>query len=193
MNTIITKNKVLIWVIVILAAINVSTLLTIIYHIHSSKIATTEFRRHNLEPETEKFSGRFFRDRLGLSKEQMDSFRESNRKFRRQAYDLTVNLSQKRNEMLEEMDKEHPDTTKLFNLSNDIGRMHSELKVLTYKYYLDIKNICTPEQKAVLRNLFKDMFGNDEKMGFPGRSGKHGMGAGDGKCVNNKIKPEVKQ
>ena len=42
-------------------------------------------------------------------------------------------------------------------------------------------------------NLFKDMFGSDAKMGFPGRGGKRGMGGGDGKCMNNKTKPEVKQ
>jgi hypothetical protein len=181
METTITKNRILIWIIVILAAINVSTLFTIIYHVRSSQRTNQEVNQQTLEPQNEKFSGRYFRDKLGFTMEQMDSFRSLNRNFRQRACSLTEDLSKLRVEMLEEMDKEKADTSRLNNLSEQIGQKHAELKVITYKYFIAIKSICSDEQKIILKDLFTEMFKSDLKMSFPGRDGKRGMGMGRGK------------
>jgi hypothetical protein len=181
METTITKNRILIWVIVILAAINLSTLFSIIYHVRSSQGGNKELKQQTLEPDNEKFSGRYFRDKLGFTMEQMDSFRNFNRNFRQRACSLTEDLSKLRVEMLEEMDKEKVDTSRLNNLSEQIGLKHTELKIITYKYYIAIKSICTSEQKIILKELFNEMFKGDLKMSFPGRGGQQGMGMGRGK------------
>jgi hypothetical protein len=83
--------------------------------------------------------------------------------------------------MLTEMASAKSDTTKLNMLSDSIGYMHSRLKKLTYKYYLDIKIICNKEQQQKLEQLIREMFANDAPMGFPGRGGMRGMGQGKGK------------
>jgi hypothetical protein len=85
--------------------------------------------------------------------------------------------------MLIEMAAIKSDTSRLNMLSDSIGHLHSNLKKLTYGYYLDIKNICNPEQQKKLEQLFGEMFTNDAPMGFPGR-GMHGGGQ-HGKRFNN--------
>ncbi len=163
----------MIWAIVVLAVMNISTLGTILYHQYQSNrpVANSLPRQNQLETDAEKFSGRYFRDKLNLNENQMDIFRETNRVFRQQARDITIELSAIRNEMLVEMASANADTNKLNPLSESIGRLHSRLKKLTFKYYLDIKSISNTEQQKQLEQLFSEMFTNDA-MGFPGRNGQ---------------------
>jgi Spy/CpxP family protein refolding chaperone len=176
------KRSIMVWAIVVLAVMNVTTLATLLYHQYRSGISVTGTKQ--LEANTEKFSGRYFRDQLHLSSDQVDKFREVNQGFRPQARAITMELAQKRNQMLVEMASVKSDTAKLNMLSDSIGYLHSRLKKLTYKYYLDIKDICNKEQQQKLEQLVREMFVNDAPMGFPGKGGMHGMGPGKGKKLN---------
>jgi lysyl-tRNA synthetase class I len=95
------KRSWMIWAIVVLAVMNLSTLATIFYHQHQSNTSIANTKQ--LEVDTEKFSGRYFRDQLNLSSNQMDKFREFNMIFRPQARAITIELAQKRKQMLTEM------------------------------------------------------------------------------------------
>jgi len=57
------------------------------------------------------------------------------------------------------------DTSMLSALSDSIGYLHSDLKKLTYMYYLEIKGICDPEQQKKLEQLFGEAFSNDASTG----------------------------
>lgn len=174
------RHRILVWVIVVLAVMNITTFITIGYHVYQSNQTATIAGGQNaiqLEADAAQFSGRYFRDQLGLNDEQMSLFREFNPEFRIQAREITIQLSENRKEMLEEMARENSDTVKLNQLSSEIGTLHSLLKELTYKYYLDLKNISTPEQRKQLEKLFRTMFNNDAQMGFPGnQNGNKGHG-----------------
>jgi hypothetical protein len=174
------KHSLMVWAIVVLAVMNVSTLITVFYHQYQSNkntvVVTSDPKQ--LEANAEKFSGRYFRDQLNLSSEQMDKFREFNFIFRPEARAITIKLATMRKEMLVEMASAKSDTLKLNILSDSIGFFHSRLKRLTYKYYLDIKNICNKEQQLKLEQLVREMFINDSPMGFPGRGKMQGMGQG---------------
>lgn len=169
------KQSLLIWSVVILVVLNVSTLATIAYHKfrENEPAGSCAMPQGQLEADAEKFSGRYFHNQLGFSADQMDRFREFNPVFRQQARAVTLELSAKRKQMLDAMASNNVDTVQLNALSDSIGYLHSHLKKLTYKYYLDMKSICTPEQQQKLEQLFKDMFTNDQPMSFPGR-GRHG-------------------
>ncbi len=177
-----TENKytLMIWAIVILAVMNISTLITIMYHKYQSDttVANSVIDPKQLEVDSEKFSGRYFRDQLNLSSEQMDKFKEINPVFRPKARNITVELAEKRNQMLIEMSALKSDTASLNALSDSIGQLHGNLKKITYKYYLDIKSICDPEQQRKLEELFGEMFSNDAPMGFPGKGGQRGWQQG---------------
>lgn len=174
----------MVWAIVVLAVLNISTLATILYHQYLSNkpVENAAQMQRQLETDAEKFSGRYFRDKLNLDGTQMEKFREINPAFRLQAREVTMELAAKRKQMLAEMASAHADTNKLNALSDSIGFLHSKLKKLTCKYYLDIKGICNANQQKQLEQLFNEMFTNDVPMGFPG---KGGMGWQHGRRMNN--------
>jgi len=174
------KFSLMIWAIVILAVMNVSTLVTIMYHKYQSdKIETISGSDpKQLETDSEKFSGRFFRDQLNLNREQMDKFKKINPVFRPKARDITIELAEKRKQMLIEMAADKSDTTRLNAISDSIGQLHSNLKKITYKYYLQIKGICDPEQQRKLEQIFGEMFTNDSQLGYPGKGGQRGWQQG---------------
>ncbi len=170
------KYSTLVWAVVLLAVLNISTLATIMYHKYQSDksdtISATD--KQQLESDSEKFSGRYFRDQLNLSGEQMDKFKEINPAFRLKARNITIELAEKRKQMLIEMSGEKGDTLRLNALSDSIGQLHSDLKRITYRYYMEIKSICDQEQQKKLEQIFGEMFTNDLPMGYPGKGGQRG-------------------
>lgn len=159
------KCKWLLWTVVVLAILNLSTIGSIIYHNRVAK-NTQSFKK--LEADTEHFSGRYFKDKLKLDAGQMESFRTFNPVFRQKARDITLNLSRLRQAMILEMASQNTDTVKLNMLADSIGLYHRDLKKETFRYYLKLKSICTAEQKKSLELLFKNVFINDFPMGHPG-------------------------
>jgi Spy/CpxP family protein refolding chaperone len=95
----------------------------------------------------------------------MREFQKFNPEFRNEARATNVRLAKLRGEMLNEMASPETDTSKLNALSDSIGNYHSRLKRITYKYYLDLKSICNPDQKIQLKELFSDTFNSDGPMG----------------------------
>jgi Spy/CpxP family protein refolding chaperone len=166
------KNQLIIWAIVILAVMNVSTIATILYRKYQPEKTITVTDQKQLEADSEKFSGRYFRDKLNLNREQMDKFWNMNHIFRPIARDITIELTQKRKQMLIEMSASVNDTIKLNALSDSIGQLHSDLKKVTYKYYIEIKTICDTVQQRKLKELFGEMFTNDSQLGFQGSGGQ---------------------
>lgn len=171
-----SKLKWLVWTVVILAILNISTLGTILYHRYftSDRNDAVSIRKMRPKNDTENFSGRYFRDKLDLDKDQMEKFRSINSDFRQKAHEVTLELFRIRKEMLNQLSMSESDTVKLSLLSDSVGMLHGELKKLSFRYYLDVKNICRPEQQKKLQYIFKDVFIQDLPMRRPGP----GMGPG---------------
>jgi len=182
-----TENKKgwMVWAIVILAIMNVSTFLTIIIHSKNTLQSDTITKPEQVQSESAslKYSGRYFRDQLNLSRLQMERFTEFNPDFRQQAREINIELIRKRERMLSEMAAQNSDNIKLNMLADSIGYLHSDLKKLTYRYYLDIKNICDKQQQQKLEQLFGEMFASDLPMGQHGRAVQNGRRYG--KRFNN--------
>lgn len=180
-----TDNRPLIWIIVLLVVFNVSTLATIGYHIVKSKKGDRV--EQNLTPSkgnvAVQYNGRFFRDSLGLSHEQMDKFRSINHHFRSDANDITLSLAKLRQRMMQNMSGAKPDTILLNNLSDSIGVLHARLKRDTYQYYLDIRGICNKEQQAKLKSIFEKIFNSESSIGCS--NGGMGQGHRRGRGGNN--------
>lgn len=166
----------MVWAIAVLAVMNLTTLLTIIYH--KSKSAEKEIivtpDQARSETTSVKFSGRYFRDALNLSDEQMKMFSEFNPEFRQKVMAINRNLEIKRKEMLAEMSKKNCDTNRLNLLSDSIGYLHAGLKKQTYLYYMNFKRICNEEQQEKLEQLFGEMFSSDVQMQQRERGGPGG-------------------
>ena len=174
------KNSMMVWAIVVLAVMNISTILTVVYHkvqANQTKVAQSADSKQP-EADSEKFSGRYFRDQLNLSGDQMEKFKTINPAFRPRARNITIELASKRKEMLAEMAAIKSDTSRLNALSDSIGQLHSDLKKISYEYYLGIKSICDQEQQRKLEQIFSEMFGSDSPLGSSGKGGQNGRQQG---------------
>jgi len=162
----------MVWTIVVLAVLNITTITTIFYSRHQSmqNLPVTSSGRGISERSSMKFSGRYFRDNLGLNVQQMNRFSQFNPTFRRQVQNINFELADKRHHMLLEMTAPKCDTVRLNQLSDSIGFLHARLKRLTYGYYLNFREICDREQQQKLEQLFSEMFASEKQPG-PGQQG----------------------
>jgi len=174
------KSNWMFWAIVLLAVMNVATIITVIYNRKQALNEKDVVEKSKFQPEltSVSYSGRWFRDQLNLNSEQMERFAEFNPAFRENVRNINMDLNLLRQKMLSEMASEKCDTIRLNTLSESIGIVHANLKKVTYKYYLDIKNICDQQQQEKLEQLFGGMFASDGRMGQYGKGGQQGRRRG---------------
>lgn len=173
-----TKTRMLTVAVIALAVMNIATFATIGYHVYRSSDERGLVSTGQIEGDTQAFSDRYFRDRLGMTAQQMTSFKAFSTDFRQHARTINQNLIQCRISMLDEMEQEQPDLVKLENLSDSIGSLHASLKHYTYGYYLDIREISSEDQTQELNNMFEEFFINDYRMGPQGGGRQQGRGFG---------------
>ncbi|MCW0482166.1 Spy/CpxP family protein refolding chaperone [Gaoshiqia sediminis] len=162
--------KILTWLVVILFATNLATILSVAYHIRA------EQQKAPVAPTTEVPGDqrtRFFREQLTLSEEQVLTFREANRAFNRKAQSITGRLDILRKRMVAELTSEAADPQQLAQLANEIGEEHERLKMATADFYLEVKTICDDTQKEKLAGIFRSLLDSDEKVNLPQRQFRH--------------------
>jgi len=171
-----SRKRWMVWAIVVLAIMNITTLITILYQKNQSEDAEFITAPDQVQSESSsiQYSGRYFRDQLNLSRDQMNRFVQFNPVFRQQARSINIDLDRIRHQMLTEMAKRNSDNNKLNMLSDSIGYLHSNLKKLTYRYYIDIKSICNQEQQKKLEQSFGEIFASDMHMGQNGKGNPNG-------------------
>ena len=150
------KNKILIWIIIILLAINVSTVATIAYHFYThGRVERINKRKHVRIP-NKRFGHFMFRE-LNLTKPQRKQFQKFRHNYQHNAKILTKEMKEKRNEIFEELSKENPDTIRLYEMAEDIGIFHKNLKKQTIRHYLKMKKICNKQQQKKLLKIYNAM------------------------------------
>lgn len=171
----VTRNtyRILIWVIVILAATTLSMGISFWYHNQHHKKAV-EKQEQQIEMPSEQRT-RFFREQLSLRQDQMDTFRELNRDYNRSARRISDQLETLRITMVEEMGKTNPSEKNLNSISDSIGKLHTDLKKVTIQYYLDMKAICDADQQLKLNEVFLSVSKSNEDVSLPQR-GRHYRG-----------------
>jgi hypothetical protein len=176
-------KKWLTWIAILLLVINITAIITLLYTRKQEKEAgeKTFAADSSVSVPSMEYSGRWFRDELGLTREQMREFSQFNPTFRQEVRKINIELFAKRGLMLDEMTAENSDTSRLNMLSDSIGMLHSELKKATYSYFLEFKRICTADQEEKLIQIFRRMFEGEIPAG-PGRGmqggGRSGMRRG---------------
>lgn len=165
----ITRNtyRILIWVIVILAATTLSMGISFWAHKQQDKKAA-EQKEQQMEMPSEQRT-RFFREQLSLRQDQMDIFRDLNRDYNRSAHRISYQLEESRIKMVEEMGKANPSEDTLISISENIGELHTSLKKVTIQYYLDMKEVCDESQQKKLNEIFMSMSTSKEDVSLPQR------------------------
>jgi len=166
------KYRILIWIIVILVATNLSTIGSFYYH-RITEIKAAQLTQENRTIIPGEQRTRFFRDELKLDTAQIDQFREINRTFNHTARGIEMNLAQLREDMINELGTQNPDSSRLDQMAAEGGNNHRELKQVTTTFYLDMKKICSTEQQAKLHEIFQSMLNKDNQVNLP-RPGNQG-------------------
>ncbi len=165
-----TRNKyrILIWVIVILVATNLSMGFSFLYHKQQDKKLLEQTEQETIELPAQQRT-RFFREQLNLEPGQVEVFRELNRSFNRTAWQINHQLERLRVDMVREMGRENPDKQKLESISEDIGDLHTRLKNETIDYYLSMKEVCNQDQQTRLNEIFLSVLEGNEDVRLPQR------------------------
>ncbi|WP_346862349.1 hypothetical protein [uncultured Draconibacterium sp.] len=159
--------RILIWVIVILVATNLSMALSFWYHKQQDKKDLESTSEQTVMPSEQRT--RFFRDELDLNLTQVDQFRDLNREYNRNARLISNQLENLRVQMVSEMAKEEPSKQILNSIAEEIGENHSELKQLTVSYYLGMKDVCDSVQQKKLKEIFLTVSKAKEDVSLPKR------------------------
>lgn len=165
------KYRILIWVIVILVATNLSMGFSFLYHKQQDKKLAEQTEQEAIELPARQRT-RFFREQLNLQPQQMEIFRELNRSFNRTAWQINHQLESLRIEMVRELGLENPHAQKLASISEEIGKLHTQLKNETIDYYLAMKEACTDEQQEKLNEIFISVLQKNEDVRLPQRGGR---------------------
>ena len=171
-----TKNtyRILIWIIVVLLATNLSMGISFLYHKQQDNMFVEQLEEAAIEVPSERRT-RFFREQLNLGQDQMDTFRELNRNYNQTAWRVTHQLEGLRAEMIKELGKENPREKTLDSISKKIGELHTKLKKETIVYYLQMNEVCNEEQQIKLNEIFMSMLKKKEDVSLPeyGRRNKN--------------------
>lgn len=163
--------KILSWLVVILLVTNLATVITVLYHNHSSPEIKSNRVETNVPGERRT---RFFKEQLNLTDEQLVPFREANRGFNRRARGFTEDMSELREDMLLELFSDSASRSKLEKIARQIGDDHEQLKMTTCDFYLELKSICTDEQREKLAAIFQSLLNADERVNLPGKQHRNG-------------------
>jgi hypothetical protein len=164
-----TRNRILIWVILILLATNIATVVSVIRNSAGRTGGDVMADARVM----------FFRDHLQLTDEQMGEFMQLNRTFTQNARRMTGRLDMLRRNMIEELAVPEPDMKRVSQITAEIGSLHNDLKQATASYYLGLKETCNSEQQERLKEMFMIM--SDPQVDLDAlRRGPMGPGRGQG-------------
>lgn len=161
------KVKTLRWFVVLLVLLNLSTIISIVYHKYQ-ETGDNDVIVFDASSES-RLNGRYFRQTLGFNNNQMEAFRQANRTFQPKANAIIFRIDSMKNDVFTELKNDNSDTVKLGHLSENIGIQHSALKKAINQFYLEIKDVCTTEQKEQLNEVFSPLFKNQ----YPVNQGIH--------------------
>jgi len=173
-----TRNRLLIWIILILLATNIATVISVM--VNSGRMNADRRARGEEMADARVM---FFKEHLQLSEIQMSEFIQLNRKFGLAAGPMTRELDLLRRNMIIELSMAEPDMKKVEKITEDIGSLHKQMKQATSKYYLGLKGICTPEQQELLKEIFMVMSDPSGDLNAI-RRGPKGQGPGPGQGRN---------
>ncbi len=170
------KTRLLIWIIIILVAVNVAAIV--------SGLVFSSERKNRFPARTDiPFNQRadVFRGQLDLNDSQKQSFTIFNREFNQRAREITGKMNSFRIQMVEEMAATNPDSARIDSICVRIGMLHTELKRATVDYYMKMKSVCTSEQQLELNRFFERIINADKGEGMKQGRGRPGRSKGMGR------------
>lgn len=143
------RDRIIIWLNIFLLLINISAFTTIL--LMNGKTSSVEQKSDKYK------SDMFLKEELNLSDEQFSQLSKLDGNVFRN-YQLLIDKQCELNfDLLEELSSENPSKETLDSIAERIGRYQTLLKKQTIKHFINIRSICSDEQKILLDDLLKEM------------------------------------
>lgn len=156
-------NKILVALVIVLAAMNIATLGTIAYG-YLNKQKVTRPNSQNERPMQRDRAERFMERELKLSPEQSEAFRALRNEYRQETAPLMQEIKLLNKQIFEELSSETPRENYLLDKADLVGLLYGEHRALTIKHMLKVRQICSPEQCKHLPMFFRNMNPDQEPM-----------------------------
>jgi Spy/CpxP family protein refolding chaperone len=155
--------KTLVWLVVILAVINIAALGTIVYE----RISAPSHRMFFPQPgeQFDEHEGPM-RKMLDLTPEQMEALRASRDSLADQMKAFHDELDAKRQQLFTEMGKDDPDTQLVYRLVDEIGQIQTNMQKQVVGNLLKDGAILDPHQREMLLRSIERRSGNQARQLF---------------------------
>ncbi len=150
-----SNRTLLVWLVVLLAVLNISTVAALLYHKQQHKQNNERLMAGSGQVA---INGAYFRHQLQFDSLQMSGFRHAQRNFQPKVKEILYSIDSLKGAMHTELTGEHPDTLLLNHISHQIGENHALLKQETYKFYLSLCTLCSAQQKEQLQQTLLPLF-----------------------------------
>lgn len=158
------KNKLLFWIMIFLIVVNLSALAT--YFLFPRKATVVSCADPSAGP------GCMLHEELGLTQEQAEQVDAINARYVEVSGPLADEIREMRSAVLNELSSDMPDTLRLNGYSEELSQLQGRLHRQNMKHYLELKQVCTPDQALRLSSLYRELYGCPMK----GPGGKHRHG-----------------
>ncbi|NOZ45457.1 MAG: hypothetical protein GXO79_01595 [Chlorobi bacterium] len=150
-----SNSKIYLWIIIILLIFNVSTIGTIFYH---------NYMRRKCELMNKPFPPppQFLRHNPHFKDFHANKHHKFLNQYKTEAKEITMQLHDKRIELLNALSADTADTIYLHQLADEFGILHKDLKMLTIDFYLKNKAISTPDEQKELYHYLKFILNKDD-------------------------------
>jgi len=99
-----------------------------------------------------------------------------NQNYKINAGPIVASIKNIRSAILNELEKETPDTSMLNKLTDELSVMQKKVQQENIKQYLKLKNVCDLEQAQRLSALYRDLYGCPMKDNTVRHQYRHGQG-----------------
>jgi len=162
------KNRFLSWLLIVLILINVSALVSFFLFSHTKTPASCC-------PSDGKQAHSFCSE-LRLSEKQTSQVDSINQNYKANAGPIVAAIKNARSAILNELEKETPDTGMLNKLTDELSVLQKRVQQENIKQYLKLKNVCDLEQAQRLSALYRDLYGCPMKNNAMQHQYRHGQG-----------------
>lgn len=161
-------RRVFLYVMILITLLNLGFLIAVVVIVNKQDLQPLPVKRELTEKR-----GRFMASELGFNESQLETFHQSRLVLREEIKPLRNELRRLNSLLIVEATSENPDTSKCFQLTEQIGDLHSEIKQVTTKHIIDVSNIATPDQRQKLQQFYMKVFQDDQPGRRQGKGQQH--------------------
>jgi len=144
-------NRTVFWILIFLVLINISVFTTYLVYMRKPSNETM--------PASGFKHGVALKQELSLTPDQSIKVNEINAIYQASSEPIVAAIKEKKADLLEELSEDNTDTSLVDKLADDLVTEQKKLQMANIKQFLDLKNVCTPEQTKKLSQIYSELYG----------------------------------